>query len=395
MGKVVINAKGIKISACSLVALANAFAACGMKAMPQDLGEAVKKLAAYYNDNQAGDIAQCDQCGGRSPSDLAVCPYCGDCAEVEKPAPAVEDGPAVEETPEPVEAPKAEKKGRTKKAKAEAAPETVVEEAPKATPKAVDPVVVPVNEETGIGGHTPSKKALAKVLPAIENTLGTPAFATAKLDAAVADVQAAKSRGAVAMWDLGVKIAKIYDEALFKSRLDDDGSPSYKGFEAFCAAELGMSHTNAFSLMDVAKAYTSEQVTKLGTTKLSLVLKAPEESREEILGKAANKSVREVADEVKAARKEKGAPAPKSDRKQPHGDMGASARKSKRAEGTIDLPARKLSITLLTESGKPAKRLADEPAGEVVVSEGIALRVSIVVNDDSTLSAVVRFVVTE
>ena len=385
MAKVQISAKSVNIAKVSLVALAAAFGAAKIGTMQPVLKDAVAALASYYNLNQKGDIAQCDVCGGRSPADLSCCPYCGDGAEVEAKAEVVTEPKAeakAEAKAEVVTEPKAEaKKGRTKKAK-----EVVTEPKAEATAEAKAEAKAEVVTETKAIVKASSKTAIA---------LETPAFATAKLDAAVADVQSAKARGAVAMWDLGAKIARIYDEQLFKSRLADDGKPVYKGFEAFVVAELGMSHTNAFSLMDVAKAFTSEQVAKLGTTKLSLVLKAPDESREEILGKAAHKSVREVADEVKAARAEKGKPAPKSDRKQPHGDTGEKVRKAKRAEGTIDLPARKLSITLLTESGKPAKRLADEPAGEVVVSEGIALRVSIVVNDDSTLSAVVRFVVTE
>lgn len=101
------------------------------------------------------------------------------------------------------------------------------------------------------------------------------------------------------IWDLGIEIARVHDEELWKARLIDGLYPQFRTWKDFCAAVLQMSHTHAYKLMENAKLFTREQVATIGTTKLTMIVRAPFVHRDRLLHMAERGcSSRELENEV-------------------------------------------------------------------------------------------------
>lgn len=116
------------------------------------------------------------------------------------------------------------------------------------------------------------------------------------LDAAVERIQHLKQRATESIWELGTELRAIFDKRLWRTRQNAEGGPAYTTWGAFCEAELGISNTYSYRMMDVAAAYTREQVRQIGATKLSLTLQVPREAREKLLEAAAGgATVRQIA----------------------------------------------------------------------------------------------------
>jgi len=224
---------------------------------------AVNLYSRYLKEvgGDSGKLLECEFCKGRAPQRIKECPYCPEQASGAK-------------ATDPTEA----KKIMTTTATTKADPKA-------ATGSKANLAVVQ-------GG-----KALAAPEPSLVGK-------TAKdLDRAVQEVFALKTKSAMGMWELGAKIAEIHDQQLWKLR-GEDGKPRYKTAEAFVTAELNMSVTHAWNLMDISRKFTAEDVKKFGTSKLGLLLQAPEEARPAIqqrIEQGASKNV--VAQEVRKANK--------------------------------------------------------------------------------------------
>lgn len=145
--------------------------------------------------------------------------------------------------------------------------------------------------------------ALTKV-PEVE-IIETPMTAKA-LDEATARIKQLTTDARHGYWRLGKEIFHVFSTKLWAVRMKH-GKQAYRSFEKYCAAELEMAHTTAFNMMGVAEKFTEEQVAKIGGSKLSLLLKAPEIDQDEILDDL-NKgaSFRDVQAKVKEKRKKRG-----------------------------------------------------------------------------------------
>ncbi len=179
---------------------------------------------------------------------------------------------------------------------------------------------------------------------------------TEQLDTAVANFKAKKRHAEASIWELGVEVAAIHDGDLWKTRMLG-GDPQYKTFKAFCGVELGISHTHAYSLIEVAKKFTRERVEQIGVSKLSIIVQLPADKQAAALNGAANggKSKSDLAKE-----------------------LAASKGKDKVPE-TVTIMARagshvKLPMTGTSSKGKPATSLADEPWAEEEHENGIVSR---------------------
>ena len=349
------------------------------------IGELVErfddKMRAAVNGNVA-DLLRCDTCGGRSTEDLTSCPYCGDSegdGAAAAPVNAETKPAAAPEKEAPVKTEETPKRTKTKSGDAKAAAEPDKPSTKKA--KAAEPVAAIVEDK-------PAPKAIAS--------------ATEKdLDAAVMEVQILKAEGAVNLWKLGAKIKSIHDSQLYKQRTDG-GKPKYKGFEAFCNHELGISFQNAYELMDVAAKFSEQQVRKFGTSKLGLLLKAPEEAREDILDKVAKgATANEVRADVRAARERAGikpgertARDPKR-KAMPTGKGGVSA-KAERITIANVLGRHRLKMFQKGtgkngEDAKRAKNVGDQPWAVLELSNSVKLYVAIVQDPAGELIAVLDF----
>ena len=229
------------------------------------LADKVGQLVGHYRKNfDAKKLAKCD-CGGVFPEEYKACPYCGDADDAEPAKP----GPKV--------APSADK----------AKPAVAIIESPKAKTKA------------------------AEIVKGVDDKLA--GLTSKDLDYATQEVLKLKGNSASAMWELGAKLREIHERQLWKLRVDDKGKASYRSFEAYCVAEVKMSGTGCFQLIHVAENYTAEKVRELGTSKLNLILKAPEEDRPDLENAAKGGLTKsQLAKKVKELRDKKGAPKTKS-----------------------------------------------------------------------------------
>lgn len=325
-----------------------------------DTNEALSVLAFnYFHENTpTDDQVQCDDCFGISSIKLDACPYCGVKGEVEAKAPEA----APQTTSEPVAA-----KSETKSTKESTAMTTT------------EPTTSKKN-----GLAKPSKKKADAAPP--------PAPVDSKdLDQAVQNIQGHIAEGATAMWKAGKELIKVYAPQLWKQRTvveDNKIKQTHKTFESFCTKEIGVTPNHAYGLMDVAEHFTEEQVLRFGTSRLTLVLQAPEKEQPKLLKQVEQgASWRDVKKEVTALKKKTGhrRPTRKGASKGNRDTTAATkAREEKRAKAkTTQVTVAKLlgreTVKLFCKpSGKvdpkdykPAKKMGDLPWGKLEMVNGI------------------------
>ncbi len=306
------------------------------------LADQVGQLVGYYRKNfDAKKLTKCD-CGGVFPEEFKACPYCGD----------ADDAEPIKKEAKP--APSADK----------AKPATTVINAP--TKKEVAKA---------------SKAATAAIVKAAQPVDDKLAGLTSKdLDKATADVLKLKSNSAGAMHELGSMLRMIHERQLWKLRTDDKGKATYRSFESYCLAEVKMSGVSCYALIKVAEHFTAESVRLLGTSKLNLILKAPEEDRAELEADAKGGITKsQLTKKVADLRAKKGAP--RSKIAKAAGGAAASGGKGRRSE----------HITIVSVIGKktvPMYRKPEKKGEEQVpvtctkvVQEWIATQMPYAVDD--------------
>jgi len=312
-------------------------------------------------------LLECEFCHGRSPADAEECPYCKEVEADVKTA-----------STQPVEA-------------AKSIP--TVEAQPMATAKNTEKNTEKIATVTSITKISKLPDELAK-------------YTEKDLDAAVHEVQALKAKSARGYWDLGVKIADIYDRQIWKLR-SEGGKPKYRTVEAFCNAELGLSPVHAWKLMEVAKNFSSAEVEAFGTSKLGLLLQAPEKDRPAIraaVESGASKAT--IEQEVRKANKDrreqtgrdgKKKVQPKAGEKTKSG--GVAQKRGRKASGnTITVASLVGNQTLpfytkasiLAANGdrkgwKKAKKISEIPMTTMEMDNDVMMTLTLMENTDGTL----------
>jgi hypothetical protein len=330
--------------------------------------EAVAKLTEFFEKNHKDDLADCEECGGASPTSLDACPFCGDSG-------ITEGGEVDEEEGDDEE-----------------------------TPAAADPPVTKPEPKKEV---TKKDALVKKDAPPME--LMPAGVTVEKLDIALSDFVKAKSSGAAAMWDLGKAAKNIYDGQLWKARIDEskaeDGTVTrkntYKSWNEFCNKELGMTPANVFNLMDVANAFTREKVAEFGTTKLKLVLGAPEEAQPALLEAAKTHGKRALAAKVDEANKKAGGKKGKKVGRSGKKLTGAAGKKTRfKKNDAITIAAlveKKLTIQLFSKPEKGAEltvrasKLEEMPVGFRELDNKVNMLLSIKFDTTGKLVANVVF----
>lgn len=191
----------------------------------------------------------------------------------------------------------------------------------------------------------------------------------ADLDTALNNIRTYKKNAERCLWELATEIKRVHDEELWKARIID-GKPEHKTWKVFCAKELGMSFTNAYSLMAVAEKFTREQMEALGYTKLAILVSVPDEKRAPLLAAAGNSGRRELQAQANAAKGNKAA---------------AVLSVMTRMNAKVELP-----MLGANNKGKPATELADDPWCEEQHENGVTTRY--VVKFDNRKKAVVLII---
>lgn len=307
----------------------------------------VVRLATHFEVNHPDTLVECDVCEGFSPEDVpgGACPFCGTVDDEDEVVPA--------ETPTSPAAPMAKTKGPAKgKQKAV----TIVSQGH------VEVITKDLTVATA-----------PEVLASVSSVL-VGRMTAASLNDAVAEVVRLKGEGACISWELGARIKVIFDSQLYKQRLGPDGkTPAYKGFDPFCVAELGITSTYAYRLMDISRDFDEAAVRRFGTAKLGLLLMAPDTAKEKILKKMEEGATkREVAEEVKKARKDSVEPRAPTGRKETPKGPGRRLEKITVAN-VVGKKTIKLFKKVVKKKAEPerARTLQDGPWGKHELENGV------------------------
>lgn len=224
--------------------------------------------------------------------------------------------------------------------------------------------------------------------PAAEDDTAVDVASVDDLNRAVSRVHELRTNMAINAWELGREIADLYDRKLYLQRRDEAGVPKYKSWTQFTTAELGMTVQHCLMLSDVARAFTREEVEKVGVTKLAIVMRLPEGDRAALLERAqagasraelqAEASGKTIERDTGRAGKSKGI---KAHEKEKRGKKAAELGAKSRPEGAVTavFPKPRMRVELFARgTEKRAKRLADEPYAEVELVNGQKLKLRLV-----------------
>lgn len=347
------------------------------------LGDKIVALTAYYT--AAPDYNEtclsCDNCGGISPEELDVCPYCGI-------ASGAEPGEAV--AAEVVEPPVAK---QPKAAKADKEKPAVVPALALVEQKPAEPFPAEAASGTREKAQTVAPSSLSMLIPKI----GAKDMNEDTLDSATKQVLYIKANAAMGHWALGKALEVIFATEIWKTRTKpgkkgervEGAKHLYSTFDQWCRNEVKMAGSTCYSLIDMAKKFSEKQARELGTSKLQLTMRAPEEEQARILKSAEEgASTRQIREAVHEAKAKTGMQKRETGRKAtPAGKAGQTTKKesARYANGkvTTTLVEGSTLIPMFAkpdrkgDETKPAKRFADNPIAEEHFHGGVTRTYSI------------------
>lgn len=384
----------------------------------------------------ATNLADCTVCGGDSSLDDAECPYCGS-QGIEDEAPKEETAstgnleevvqagnatPALSKDsvlhklqaksapetskPAPVIVTSKDKKakGRPKKDKAEAleALKAVVQEANKAEEGSIEDEHDDVQAEES---YDEDMNEPAEALATVESV--PTKLSTITIESAIDGVSEAKRNAVVCHWQLGQAILRCFENDLWKQKRDSNGQPLYKGFYQFCEGELKLSSRYCYSIMDIASSFSSQDVADIGVAKLGIMVKLPEAERTRLLDDVRNGiSYSQLSIEVKKLQAESGGRQSSDSRTAKATEASKKKALSSKTESAVenvitcthDITRSRIPLFVREDNvldskknqPKRAKRLADDPWGEEISSNGITIRYSLTMDANGDLVIVVE-----
>jgi hypothetical protein len=220
------------------------------------------------------------------------------------------------------------------------------------------------------------------------------------IDEAVSAVHEAKRLAVVCYWRLGQAVLRCFADDLWKQRRDDKDQPVYRGFVQFCEAELGMAASYAYKLMNVAATFSASDVARIGVAKLGLMLRLDPSTREKLLAEVRNGvPYSDVAERVRLLAE--GTPPQKGQgKKDTSKATNAASIKARESAGeiiTATFETKRLKMPLFARpaankagEAKRAKRLADDPWGEIVALNGVVMRFAVTTDSEGRLLAIVE-----
>lgn len=200
------------------------------------------------------------------------------------------------------------------------------------------------------------------------------------LDQYVLEVKAMQDRTAADGWLLAKKIAEGMEADIQKARTNDKGVPVYKTYESFAAAELGMSRKYVHGLVQIAKEFPDpgDEVKRLGTTKLRLLVTAPPEKKAELLERV-KQGEKIGRRQLQAETGRKPDDKPKKGKKETMGQtITVAAIEGKRTVKLYAKPATKADFDVKT--ARAAKRLDDMPWGWLDMTNDVRLTFTLLKN---------------
>lgn len=374
-----VSSTGVDFGKVDHAILAKHSKAVGLVTAGLSLAEMVNQMQQYnMQEHKRSQLGKCSICHAIGDMEM-VCVFCGD-----EGAPEDEDGSAEDES----------------EVEPEKAAETVVASKPAKEVK-------------------PAKESKATKLKLVEATLpesvakesmidrAKVVLSEKSLDAATSRIIELQVHAVHTYWEIGRELEIVHSSDLWKARMDGK-KVAYKSFNQYVVKELKMSPDTVFNMIDIAKKFSEKEVEKIGRTKLTWILKAPEVTQAKLLKKAdAGASVSEIKKEVEAAKIKHGTVGEKRDtgrKKTPMGKPGkiSKADAAKGVTKTTPVTESKVTIALSFETAKlplwakeklkagaqpskVAKRLADEPFAIEQLTNGVVRYYSIMAKADGSL----------
>jgi len=369
-----------------------------------EASERAEALAVFFKDEvKAGkykpeEMVKCDVCQSFSPNTLDECPFCGETDEPPGDGPE-ESAPVSTEIVKAEPAPKIVKT-TSKKVKAKAAAQDLIEGPTE------------VHDSDGVILHTVATER--------------------DLDQAVERIDKIKTElmrvGTRCGWEMGNELREIHARKLFLQRLDPKTKvPKFKTFAQFVTHEIKITPNYAYQLMDIAVAFTKEDVEQIAMRKLRTILTVPDEYRDELkqraLAGASTNELAQAVDKVMDGRPlrdtgrkgfragtEKVDPNAAKNAKKQREQLAAKTKESKKkktdeaaAKGAKDRPADAVTVLMarrtkvklfkakLDSTGKPmrALRVVDDAHGSIDLWNNTKLHVRLIMNAKKELEVVI------
>lgn len=147
------------------------------------------------------------------------------------------------------------------------------------------------------------KMKLAPVEPEVLVPMGlteASGMVSLELDRITKRIQELRVDFSVNAWEIGTALREIHDRDLWKAR--------YGSFHEYVEQQCGFGYGTARDFIQIAKAFTVEEVRSLPVASVRMVAKAPEGDRKALLEKVREErpTTRELAEQVKTKRAEAG-----------------------------------------------------------------------------------------
>ena len=361
-------------------------------------------------------LSSCSTCRGSSHVDLKCCPFCGD-GDADQTVASQRSNAA---DPEQLVIDELKRLIEKKQAADEkAATEKAAKDKHVTVPSPVEgQALVPVAKSKRAAKKT-EQSTLAidtQNAPAVESPV-----TEADLDKSNEIIRDGFKRATTGIYDAAVEMFNVFERKTFLQRRNQDGTSKYSSFADWANDEMGINKAYAYTLLDLPKFYTREQVEKIGASKLTLALRIEDSERRELLesGKLEKMSVREVKAEITQhpatqARNPERDGSKASHTRLPGGTKATSKAASKLGSVGTSTPAndtpappppRAQERVLLTtcvlptamdflmlarnhregQPDVPATELANDPYAIITCANGVELRVLIYKAQDGTL----------
>lgn len=240
-------------------------------------------------------LSNCSTCRGSSHVDLKCCPFCGDGDSDQTVASQRSNATdpeqlVINELKQLIEKKRiADKQAATDKAakdKLVTVPSPVAGQA-----------LVPVARSKRAAKKT-AQSALAL------NTSSVPVadapVTEADLDKSNEIIRDGFKRAAHGIYDAAVEMFNVFERKTWMQRRKPDGSSKYGSFADWANDEMSINKAYAYTLLDLPKFFTREQVEKIGASKLTLALRIEESERRNLLesGELEKITVRDVKTKI-------------------------------------------------------------------------------------------------
>lgn len=336
-----------------------------------NLAQKVSRLRAHLDFEvlpkiDSDDRIKCMKCGEVGTEDTEACAFCGDAGSEDDEVvdPDDEDEPTSEAAVEPEKAP---------------------EPAAEPEPAAPAPAAKGKAKGKGVLSLVPTPKTETEANKPAESVSVDDALAakSAELDAVVERIKSFAKSAVANAYDIGIEIKRVHDGELWKAHGHDT-------FKAWLDAEIPMSRSSAYRLLEIVKSYDRETYAQVGVKKLALIANSEDpDARSEALDAAkAGATTRTVRDIVETEGDDEG-------KRKREPESGEKPKRTREPAVTLLAKVDAAPKTYPFRSAKTSKVVKTIDADsyvEVPIGDGVVQRIAIKYDGEKIAGLTVVFV---